>query len=402
MTIAEIEIALWPRGPNAQQEVTALLQHYHRESKDIRAHAHFLDARDPWASVSHTMTYQSGADITEVGASWVKSIVATNSVRPFSTEELLSFGGPNAFVIPAWRSEKDKDDETVYSIPCRADARLVYYRRDLLAKAGINEETAFSTPEKMLQTLESLKRIGVQSPLIAPVATQRFMNLSFVASWVWSAGADFIDADSRRVTFDQPDVFAGIADYLRATSYMAREFHQLEPAESDAEFCKGNAAVALSGPWLYFILQQQDEFAHVRANFGIASPPGQACRGGTHLVIWEHSKQEEAAFDFIRFLTSARVQSDLSGLVFALPARLAAIQTTQYADDPNYQKIVEIIHSGRSYGASPLWSIVEDRLSRLLVQVSAEYLEAPDIDMDAFLSIRLKPLARLINITMEG
>jgi len=402
MTIAEIEIALWPRGPQAEQEVTALLQRYHRESKDIRARAHFLNDRDPWSSVSHTMTYQSGADITEVGASWVKSIVATNSVRPFSTEEFLSFGGPNAFVIPAWRSPKDKEDETVYSIPYRADARLVYYRRDLLAKAGINEETAFSTPEQMLQTLESLKRIAVQSPFIAPVATQRFMNLSFLASWVWSVGADFIDTNGRRVTFDQPNAFVGIADYLRATSYMATQFHKLEPAESDAEFCKGNVAVALSGPWLYFILQEQEEFAHVRENFGIASPPGQACRGGTHLVIWEHCKEEEAAFDFIRFLTSARVQADLSGLAFTLPARLAAIRATRYADDPNYQKIVDAIHSGRSYGASPLWSIVEDHLSRLLVQVSAEYLETPDIDLDAFLAIRLKPLARLINITMQG
>jgi ABC-type glycerol-3-phosphate transport system substrate-binding protein len=403
MAIAEIEIALWPRGPQADQEISALLDRYHRESRDIRVRASSLDPKDPWASVSRTMTYQSGVDMTEVGDSWVKSIVATNSVRPFSKDEFLAVGGPDAFVMPAWRSKESKEDgEVAYSIPYRADTRLIFYRRDLLAQAGVDEATAFSTPQAVLQTLESLKRIGVASPLIAPAATQRFLNLSFVASWVWSVGADFIDANSKRVTFDQPEALDGIADYFRATSSIAPQFRRLEPPESDAEFCKGNAAVALSGPWLYFTLQQEAEFAHVRENFGIASPLGTACRGGTHLVIWEHSQREEAAFDFIRFLTSARVQADLSGPNFIVPARLEAIQATRYASDPNYQKIVDTIHSGRSYGASHLWSIVEDRLSRLLVQVSAEYLENPDVDLDSFLSIRLKPLARRINITFEG
>jgi multiple sugar transport system substrate-binding protein len=402
MTIAEIEIALWPRGPDAEREVAALLQRYHQQSKDIRVHAHFLDAKDPWADVSHTMTYQKGADITEVGASWVESLIATNSLRPFSSTEFQAFGGADAFVMPAWKSEKLDMGETIYSIPCRADARLIFYRRDLLAQAGVDEETAFTTPKNVLQTLESLKCIGVRSPFAAPIATNRFINLSFIASWMWSAGADFIDSASSRVIFDQPEALSGIADYFRAFDYIAPEFRHLEPAESDLEFCRGNAAVALSGPWLYFALQQQPEFAHVCANMGIALPPGQACRGGTHLVIWDHSPQEEAAFDFIRFLTSAQVQADLSGPVFTLPARLEAIQATPYANDPNYQMMVKAIHTGRSYGASRLWSIVEDRLSRVLIQMGPEYFETPGLDLDAFLAIRLKPLARRINITLEG
>jgi len=398
MTIAEIEIALWPRGPEGEQEVTALLQRYHQQCRDIRVRARCLNAENPWDDVSHTMTYQNGADITEVGASWVQSIVATNSLRPFSSEEFLSFGGPNAFLLPAWKPKREEVGETVYSIPYRADARLIFYRRDLLAQAGVDESTAFTTSKNVLQTLESLKRIGLKSPFVAPIATQRYMYLSFIASWIWSAGADFIDSTGK-TTFDSPEAIGAIADYFRATDYIAPEFRRLEPGECDLEFCRGNAAVALSGPWLFFALQNQAEFAHVKANMGIALPPGQACRGGTHLVVWQHSQHEEADFDFIRFLTSAREQAGLSG-VFILPARLEAIQATPYADDPNYQMIVKAIHTGRSYGASRLWSIVEDRLSRVLSQMGSEYFETPGVDLDSFLTIRLRPLARRINITL--
>ncbi len=401
MTIAEIDIALWPRGPHAEREVTALLQRYHQQSKDIRVRAHCLDDKDPWADVSYTMTYQKGADITEVGASWVESLVATNALRPFSSSEFQSFGGADAFLLPAWKSQKGDTDETVYSIPYGADARLIFYRRDLLAQAGVDETTAFTTPQNVLQTLESLKSIPVKSPFVAPITTQRLMNLSFMASWLWSVGADFIDSSGTRAAFDQPDALNAFADYFRAADYIAPEFRHLEPDQGDLEFCRGNAAVALSGPWLFYRIQQEAEFARVRENMGIALPPGQACRGGTHLVIWRHTMQEEAAFDFIRFLTSAEVQADLSGSVFILPARLEAIQTNRYASDPNYQMIGKAIHTGRSYGATPLWNIVEDRLSRVLVQIGSEYFERPDVDLNAFLSIRLKPLARLINITLE-
>jgi len=403
MTIAEIEIALWPRGSEGESEVAALVQRYHQQSKDIRVRAHCLDSQNPWEDVSHTMTYQNGAEITEVGSSWVESIVATNSLRPFSPAEFRSFGGPDAFLIPPWKSRKEDAEQTVYSIPYRADVRLVYYRRDLLAQAGVDEGTAFTTPQNVLKTLESLmKRTDVKSPFVAPVTSDRYMNLSFLASWVWSAGVDFIDSTGS-ATFDQPEALAAIADYFRAADYIAPEFRRLTPNENELEFCRGNAAVALSGPGLFFALQQQPEFAHVKDNTGIALPPGgKACRGGTHLVVWRHCRYIEAAFDFIRFLTSAQVQAGLSGLVFQLPTRLEAFQANAYADDPNYQMIAKAINTGKSYGASRLWSIVEDRLSLVLIQMGPEYFETPNVDLDSFLSIRLKPLARRINITLDA
>lgn len=402
MTSAEVEIALWPRGARAEQEVAALLQRYHAQNRGARVHAHSMDAKNPWGDVSHTMTYRNPIDITELGASWVEGLVATNSLRPFSRQELESFGGPDAFLLSPWKLKKGNVEGATYSIPYRADARLIFYRRDLLAQAGVDESTAFATPQAVLQTLESLKQhTNIRSQLVAPVTTQSRLNLSFVASWIWSMGGDFINDDGSEVTFAQPEALAGIADYLRAADYITPAFRQIETGEGDLEFCQGNAAVALSGPWLYFMLQENPEFAHVRENVGIALPPKQACHGGTHLVIWQHSTHVETAFDFIRFLTGAEVQTDLSGATFTLPARLEAVQATAHASDPNYQMIVKAIQTGRSYGSSPLWNIVEDRLSRLLTQIGVEYFETPSVDLNSFLPLRLKPLARRINITLS-
>jgi hypothetical protein len=64
--------------------------------------------------------------------------------------------------------------------------------------------------------------------------------------------------------------------------------------------------------------------------------------------------------------------------------------------------LVETIRSGRSYGASPFWNSVEDRLARLLVQLWSEYFATPGVDANAFLAARLEPLAKRINVTLEG
>lgn len=399
----EIEAALWPRGARADQEMTALLQRYHAENKGVfRVRVHNMDAQNPWNDVSHTMSHRKTTDITELGASWVDGLVATHSLRPFSAQEFDTLGGAAAFALPPWTS-KVGDTDVVYSIPYRADARLIFYRRDLLAQAGVDENTAFTTPQNVLQTLEKLKQhTHVKSPLVAPITTDRFINLSFAVSWAWSMGGDLVDPAGTQVTFDQPETLAGIADYLRAAGYIAPAFRNLEPNESDLAFCSGHAAVAFSGPWLFFELQENPAFAEISQHMAIALPPGQACNGGTHLVIWQHSQHHEAALDFVRFLTSPQVQGELSGSSFIMPACWTAIQASHYINDPNYQTIVKAIRTGRSYGNLPMWIVVEDRLSRLLTHIGQEYFETPPADLDAFLALRLKPLARRVNITLAS
>lgn len=398
MSGSEIEIALWPRGTHAEQYFPAFLKRYHQQNKMIYVKPGWMNIQNPWIDVNRTMIQKSGPDITELGASWVESLVATNSLRPFSRKEFQSFGGPNAFIMPAWKTKSDA--EIVYSIPHTTDARHIYYRRDILAKAGIDESTAFTTPGNILQTLETLKRAGYKSPLVAPITSQR-MNLSFIASWIWGAGADFVDPAGVRATFDSPDAIAAIADYLRVAEYIAPEFRQMDVDGTDREFAGGNAAVAFSGSWLYHVIQQSAEFVQVKENLGLALPAGQSCCGGTHLVIWQHCVQEEAACDFIRFLSSPQVQADFSVQNFVMPARLESSQLTPFASDPNYAMLVKTILSGRSYGATPFWNIVEERLSRLLIQLWPEYFDAPDVDVNAFLAARLTPLAKRINIMDE-
>jgi ABC-type glycerol-3-phosphate transport system substrate-binding protein len=50
--------------------------------------------------------------------------------------------------------------ETVWTVPLYTDVRLVFYRRDLLEKAGIDEKNAFQTPKNFAKTIQGFEMWG--------------------------------------------------------------------------------------------------------------------------------------------------------------------------------------------------------------------------------------------------
>ena len=108
-----------------------------------------------------------------------------------------------------------------WAVPWWADTRVIYYRRDLWAQAGVDmTQAAFDTPEHLTQTLGQLQAAGVPIPWVVPTHQSR-MTVHNVAGWVWGAGGDFVADDGRHVVFEQPEAQAGICAYLDLARFLA-------------------------------------------------------------------------------------------------------------------------------------------------------------------------------------
>ena len=116
-----------------------------------------------WAELVHYSIYKNAPDISEVGSTWIGDLIGMNTLRPFSNAEITSFGGSQAFFPSAWKSGVGEDGQ-VWSIPWLIDSRLLYYRKDMLEKAGIDPATAFQTHEALVDTLQRLTQAGVELP----------------------------------------------------------------------------------------------------------------------------------------------------------------------------------------------------------------------------------------------
>lgn len=390
MKTLSLELSVWNRGQTASQNMRGLLE-ARFASRNIEVHV--TPYEQPWQEIMHTLLYGIGPDVSEVGSTWVRSLAGGNGLRPIG-KDVLPPGKMSLFVCPYW----DESQTEIFSVPFLAETRVIFYRRAALAAAGIDESSAFSTPRQFLETLRALKEQGYAAPLLLPLA-ERYENLSLVSSWVWGAGGEYVSTDGKKALFDQEAALQGLADYFALREYLPP--NALEISNPAWEFVKSDYPITIGGPWVYYTLRENPpQEGTLTEKFGVALPPGQTYQGGTNLVIWRGTRQPQLAEELAQYLTSFEFQSKWKTNI--LPARRDVLSLPAYMEDPFLKVMVESTLKGRSYSNSPLWGVVEDRLSRELQRIWQVLLENPARTANDVLRESLLPLARRINATLQN
>lgn len=385
------------RGPTTADDLKPLLEEFENINR-VRVRLRIMEWDTAWAELLKVALYQHGPDISEIGSTWLGSFVGMHALQLFSDEEVAAVGGPAAFIPSTWQSgavaRHPLERSVRWAIPWWADTRILYYRRDVLAQAGIDEDMAFASFAQLEQTLGRLLDAGVPVPWVIPTHESR-MTIHNVASWIWGAGGDFVSGDGMRTLFSWARARAGIQAYFGLARYLTGPARDLDDTQSDALFNEGTAAVTISGPWL-----AQFASPEVLANLGMALVPGTPFVGGSHLVCWKHAVYGSASIDLIRFLTSKHVQTAFGQRAGLLPTRPDVLRNPPFADTPLYQIVAGGLEKGRSFRPIPLWGLVEERLSEALSDLWAQVLAEPDLDLAEAIAGCLNPLARQLDVTL--
>jgi len=398
--MADLELSIMSRGPATVADLQPLLDQFEAEQR-VHVRLRVLNWETAWAELLKVALYQYGPDVSEIGSTWLSSFAAMDAFLPFVGLRASAAGDPSVFLPSLWQSgmlaQRVGEPASPWAIPWWADTRVIYYRRDLLAQAGIDLALGtFTTPEHLAQVLARLQAARVPIPWVVPTHQSR-MTVHNVASWIWGAGGDFVTADGRHVLFEQPEAQAGIRAYLDLARFLAEPARGLNDTQSDALFAQGQAAMAISGPWLL-----QFASPEVVAQAGVAFPPGVPFVGGSHLVLWKHAVYDTAAVKLIRFLTGRQVQSGFVRRSGLLPTRQDALSGPPFSDDPLYQVVAQGLRMGRSFPSVPLWGLVEEKLNEVLGHLWADLLADPGLDLDRAIAEHLEPLVNRLNLTLRS
>jgi multiple sugar transport system substrate-binding protein len=345
-----------------------------------------------WSELAKVARAGAGPDLSEVGSTWLGDLRATGSLRPFAAADLAALGGAGAFLPVAWQGGQPSGAGELWGIPWLVGARLMHYRRDLLAAAGVEARSAFQTADQVDRTLRQLQAAGVALPWVVPTGTTHTTLLN-IASWVWGAGGDFLTPDGKRIIFHQPAARAGMRAYFALSRYLAPTVRHLRGEAPDQEFLHNPAsAVAIGGPWL-FVEARTPAAAPLVPDLGVAPPPGPTFVGGSYLVVWKHSRQAPAALALIRFLTQRAAQVAYSRQVGLLPVTLEALAAPPFAGDPFWQTAQRALAAGRGFPPARAWGQIEYRLAATFSTLWAEILADPRLDLDTALARHLDALA---------
>jgi multiple sugar transport system substrate-binding protein len=397
----DLTFSLTPTDAIAEDRLQQVLDNHERRTH-TRVHLHKTTPQSAQQDLNSFALHKMGADVSQMGSTWLRGFIDMNALRSFNTLEASRMGSASQYIPACWESAHfpGQAQSTCWAIPWLADVRVLYYRRDLLEQAGVDEQNAFESVEALAETLERLQKSHVAAPWVVPTRFS-WRTLHNVASWIWAAGGDFVSSDGKRMLLMEPTTLDGLKAYFSLSRFLSDEVCGLaSTTEVNQRFLAGQVAVTLSSGYLLGAASPAIEPERV----GFASPPGVSFIGGSLLVVWSHTLLEQQAVELVRYLTSPIVQQSY-GLGSLLPVRLDALDALQTLTGQAggfVRFLQETLHHGRSLPTIYLWNVIEGRLTSTLAQIWEEVLKSTQPDLDAVLEQYLTPLNRQLDMLLQN
>jgi multiple sugar transport system substrate-binding protein len=395
----ELELSIMERRLSNRQVLHSLLQHF-EDQYSIHAQHQMLDWARGRSELIKVALYHHGPDVSEIGTTWISDLIAMNALRPFTSSEVDQLAPAGSFLPEAWKTARMMDDPQVWSIPWLAESLVLYYHKDLLEAAGVDPSIAFHSLEGLYEAVQQLKSSGYVLPIAVPPAYDRTMLLHIASTWVWQAGGEYITPDAKQVTFHDTNAVEGFKSFFRLLSCISAEgIGLLDQSGVASNFHQKKAPIAIAGAWL--LPDSAPERTQPESNIGIARLPGQPFVGGSNLVIWKHTRQENLALELIGYLTQPSHSSDYGQSSGILSARSQSFSGKHYEHDRVLKVLFESIQAGRSFPTMPLWGLVEDRLATTISSIWQMLSVNPDLNVEETIRPTLAKVARSLNLTLS-
>ncbi|TVT23337.1 sugar ABC transporter substrate-binding protein [Amycolatopsis acidiphila] len=281
-------------------------------------------------------TSGQGPDVVNIGNTWSTSLQATGAFLPISADVLNQIGGTGRFLPNAIAATGAPGKDPV-GVPLYSLAYALYYNKAMFAAAGIQNPPA--TWEEFVADGKLLTHAQQWGVSVEGASTSENAHHAFTFSQ--QQGGGFFDA-SGKPTFNTPQNVAAIKQYV---DFVAAD-KIANP--SDAEYSNGTEAVQdfATGKAAMMLWQTADaqlgNYGMDPAQYGVvpvpfpASPPSGARHvdsivAGINMAVFAATRNQDAALQFVKFMTSRQTQIDLNKAYSSLPS------VTDAYSDPAFQ-----------------------------------------------------------------
>src|SRR5512132_3924008 len=138
-------------APEDLQPLRGLLAAFERD-KQIQLSMRRVGWDRAWQALLIDAVEGKGPHVSQIGSTWVATMAMLDALRSFSANDISTIRGSARFLPAAWASIKFANRPEVWAIPWSVYTFVLYYRRDMLEKAGIDPTTAFASTTSMCET----------------------------------------------------------------------------------------------------------------------------------------------------------------------------------------------------------------------------------------------------------
>jgi multiple sugar transport system substrate-binding protein len=266
----------------------------------------------------------------------------------------------------------------VYALPTNTDARVLFYNKKLLKEAGIDPDEF--DPAKGPIDPQRFKELAFK--LNQTDSSGAYTRLGFVPwleqgwgyTWGFAFGGNFFDFANCKVTATDPGVVKGyqfLYDWAKALDpQKARTFvdtYWQWPSvgtlpDSQMPFYTGKVAFVITGNWVFAIMKDVAPTLDYGVTY-IPAPNSQktSWSGGWSIAILQGSKNVDAAYQFLRFVTGDEGQTLLVKEAASLPT-LKSLGQRKDLFAPEYEFFLNLLPVSKSRPPIPVGALYWDKL----------------------------------------
>ncbi|MCW7942903.1 sugar transporter [Streptomyces hygroscopicus] len=245
-----------------------------------------------------------------------------------------------------------------YGIPWYAANRVVIYRKDLFARAGVTEP-----PKTRAQWLTETAKLNFAGTQGIYLAGQDWYTL---AGFIWDEGGDLArqsPSGGWEGTLQTPAALRGMEFYKRLQALGAG------PVDADEEhppqagvFAQGRVAQIVAVPGLAQAVVQKNPGLGGRLGYfpvpgKTAARPGAVFTGGSDLVIPRNTGDRRGATAVVAALTGTTWETDLARTMNYVPNKTTLARAV--AGEEGVSAMAAGAAQGRATPAAPAWAAVE-------------------------------------------
>jgi multiple sugar transport system substrate-binding protein len=263
-------------------------------------------------------------DVVTLDAVWTAEFAANRWVGAIDT----SHQETGKFLAPSLRTGQYRG--RLYALPWLTGAGLLYYRTDLLKKAGITKPPmTWAELTADCAAVHKFQNIGCYA---GQFDKYEGLTVNFTEA-VTSAGGHVVDAQGRPAV-GSPEARSGLeflADGFK-NGLIPRAAIGYQEENGRRDFEAGKLLFHRNWGYVYSLAGKSDGTSKVAGRFDVAplpgmNGPGTSTLGGNDLAVSAFSKHKKTALDFITYATGAEAEK-----TFGLGSAYPMSRTAMYSD----------------------------------------------------------------------
>jgi multiple sugar transport system substrate-binding protein len=325
------EIVFWAFGAEGEH-VAALLPEFEAAHPGVHVRIQII----PWtAAHEKLLTAYAGSstpDLCQLGNTWIPEFRLLDAIAPLDDRAAASsIIHRSGYFDGIWAT--NVIDTVLLGIPWYVDTRVMFYRADLLAKAGYREP-----PRTWAQWEEAARALVAQGG-----TDEHYAMLLPTSEWAppvilgLQAGSDLLKDGDTKGNFSGSTFGTAFDFYLRFFHDRLAPVGVTRVTNIYQGIAEGFFSMYITGPWNIgeFRRRMPDSLQSAWMTMPLPSPdttyPGASLAGGSSLVLFKKSKHPEIAWQLIEFLSRPEQQVRFYHETGDLPARVEAWEDTAFS-----------------------------------------------------------------------